>query len=107
MDAKTLEALKASIAKWERNAKAETPMDYLTATTDCPLCDLFYRGPIECKGCPVSARTRKMFCAGSPYAQACSARRKWWDGDGTAEQAHAAARKEVAFLKSLLPKGEQ
>jgi hypothetical protein len=29
MDAKTLDALKASIAKWEKNAKVEDPVDYL------------------------------------------------------------------------------
>ncbi len=31
MNAQTLEALKASIAKWERNAEAERPDEYLTS----------------------------------------------------------------------------
>ena len=41
MDAKTLEALKASIAKWERNAEAKTPAEYKITSDDCPLCKLF------------------------------------------------------------------
>jgi hypothetical protein len=106
MDDRTLEALKASIAKWERNARAETPAEYLTATHHCPLCDLFY-WKSDCHGCPVSMRTAERNCWGTPYIEASKAKYEWWEGTGTAEQAHAAARAEVSFLKSLLPPDEE
>ena len=103
MDAKTLEALKASIAKWERNAEADRATSYRTSPSDCPLCDLFFRE--ECQGCPVSERTGRSKCDGTPYDDAHRAKVRWyWGVFSEAEQyAHAAARDEVAFLKSLLP----
>jgi hypothetical protein len=105
MDARTLEALKASIAKWERNAVAKAPDEYLTSSGHCPLCDLFYWEP-DCHGCPVFMRTTQRNCWDTPYIEASKAKYEWWEGTGTAEQAHAAARAEAAFLKSLLPPEE-
>jgi hypothetical protein len=82
MDAKTLEALKASIAKWERSAEAKTPAGYKTGQKDCPLCVLFFWKD-----------------AWKAYAN--------WDlfpkSSKRRDRAHAAARDEVTFLKSLLP----
>lgn len=104
MDARTLEALKASIAKWERNAEAEKPDKYLTGVNDCPLCALFYAK--GCVGCPVRDHTGWALCDGSPYQEAFDAWERWDDGDGAADEAHALAREEVAFLKSLLPAEE-
>ena len=103
MDAKTLEALKASIAKWERNAEAKTPGEYKIGEEDCPLCVMFKIWPDECEGCPVFERTGIKSCRGTPYVQAATARRDWRCGYVTADRARAAARDEVAFLKSLLP----
>lgn len=103
MDAKTLEALKASIAKWERNAEAKTPTEYRIGESDCPLCSLFIY-PDRCEGCPVFDRTGERFCKGTPYIVASSLRTWWSAGDeGFRRRANAAARDEVAFLKSLLP----
>jgi len=103
MNAQTLEALKASIAKWERNAEAKTPAEYRTGESDCPLCALFIY-PDRCEGCPVFEKTGERFCKGTPYIDASSARTWWGFGDGiAADRAHAAARDEVAFLKSLQP----
>jgi hypothetical protein len=106
MDAKTLEALKASIAKWERNAEAKTPAEYKIREKDCPLCDLFRRN--LCDGCPVSDRTEEIFCYGTPYDLAAPAKYDWIraSSKSAADRAHAAARDEVAFLKSLLPEAE-
>lgn len=103
MDARTLEALKASIAKWERNAEAKTPAEFRVSEIDCPLCVLFKTGSDECEGCPVFEKTRVRFCRETPYMSAAVARRDWRDGEGSSDRAHAAARDEVAFLKSLLP----
>jgi hypothetical protein len=104
MDARTLEALKASIAKWEKNTVAESPDEYRTFTTDCPLCNIFYLR--DCAGCPVSKNTGKMACSGTPYSAATFAKFRWMNGDGDKREAQAAALEEVAFLKSLLPSDE-
>lgn len=107
MDAKTLEALKASIEKWKRNAAAEKPELYLTSAYDCPLCALFLDEGAGCKGCPVSASTGKKHCNGTPYIKAYIDRGRWAMGTGRADTAHEHARAEVAFLESLLPEGER
>lgn len=112
MDAKTLEALKASIAKWEKNAVAKTTGDYLKSVKDCPLCGLFYAK--DCDGCPISEKTGQTVCEGTPYAEAAEAWSDWdwWtviDGKARAKsraKALRAAKAEVKFLKSLLPTGE-
>jgi hypothetical protein len=101
MDAKTLKALKASIAKWKRNAKATDPWKYKIGAKDCALCGLFLDD--DCSGCPVRAKTGKPFCFDSPYVDASRALVWWQDCDGAPDQALGAAQAEVAFLKSLLP----
>jgi len=111
MDARTLEALKASIAKWERNAVAERAFDYLTTATDCPLCRLFFHN--GCLGCPVFDHTEEDCCNSTPYEAAADAAVDWeyhndrdLPSETARDKAHAAARAEVAFLKSLLPPEE-
>jgi hypothetical protein len=103
MDAKTLKALKASIAKWERNVAAETPRDALTGSDDCPLCALFFRS--NCNGCPVEDRTGKPVCRDTPYEFADRMLWQWEYFDGSRERWQSAAQAEVDFLKSLLPEG--
>lgn len=109
MTPETLEALKASIAKWERNAVAETPAQYLSSADECPLCDLFFWQADDCAGCPVRAKTGRIFCSGTPYGEANDANYKWRvdGGQHLQAKAHEAALAEVAFLKSLLPPEEQ
>ena len=48
-----------------------------------------------CVGCPVFAKTGKVRCEGSPYDI-------WMDGESVAD-----AKKELKFLKSLLPRGRR
>lgn len=107
MDAKTLNALTQSIEKWERNAVAIYPREYTTRARDCALCDLF--AGYECRGCPVSKLTEEDCCRETPYATASKAKYAWLDAPGDTalrDAAHAAARAEVEFLRSLLPEGE-
>lgn len=107
MSPETLEALKASIAKWERNAVAETPGDYTIGSNSCALCSIYFDAR-NCWGCPVVLRSGKPACCGTPYINAVGALYDWKrreNGDDR-ERAHAAARDEVAFLKSLLPQSE-
>ena len=108
MDDRTLTALRQSIEKWERNAVAETPDDFATGAETCALCDLFYWKD-GCNGCPVKERTGQWGCRGTPYLAADGARYEWsaCPSDTTRrDAARAAARAEVAFLRSLLPKEE-
>ena len=98
MDARTLEALKASIAKWEKNAVIEDLDDATMGPMDCPLCCLFHSN--GCVGCPVSSEGHHQ-CDGTPYDAASRA----WRNDKL-EDFIGATRAEVAFLKSLLPPEE-
>ena len=107
MDGKTLKALKQSIKKWERNAVAETPEDTMVGSDSCPLCKLFWKR--RCEGCPVRDRTEETYCDGSPYDDAEFASVRWGsapEDENLRNAAHAAAREEVAFLRSLLPEEE-
>lgn len=110
MDARTLEALQASIAKWERNAEAKTPEDVKMGPAECPLCMTFNSlfvlktGHTECFGCPVFEKTGLHGCNGTPYDIALTDYLEWSDGDEDAASKFASkAASEVAFLKSLLP----
>jgi len=101
MPARTLRALKGSIAKWEAIV-AGTGEDL--GVKNCPLCQEF--PDIDCTGCPVRERTGQPFCGGSPYQQ-------WDDETDRAETRRAAtprlvalAQAELDFLRSLLPEGE-
>jgi len=97
----TLEALKASIAKWERNAEIDDLERANLGPSSCPLCVLFYRG--DCHGCPVfNFDIDHHRCGFTPYDAAESAY-----SAGHIAGFHLAARAEVAFLKSLLPPEEQ
>lgn len=105
MDAKTLEALKASIAKWERNAVAQTRAEYRVGISECALCLVFHKrhSGKECVGCPIMGKTGLPFCSGTPYGEAEDA---YYDWSRSAERARQLAGEEVAFLKSLLPAEE-
>jgi hypothetical protein len=108
MDALTLEALKASIAKWERNVAAVTPDDVELGYMACPLCTLFWDD--DCKGCPVAMKTGKVECDSTPYYDAYWAFNNWillGSSSVAGEAFRSAAQDEVDFLKSLLPEGEQ
>lgn len=105
MNAKTLKALKGSIAKWEAIV-AGTGTD--EGPNNCPLCQLFFgdlmvRDEGDCVECPVMQKTGQKYCKGTPYVE-------WDDMTGdyesvadTIERVNA-ARAELAFLKSLLPR---
>ena len=109
MNRKTLVALKGSISKWEKIV-AGTGVD--DGYRNCPLCALFIPDPSEpypaCKGCPVAARAGKGACHTTPYDlwadQFIYEDRPW---HVKTKSQKAAARKELAFLKSLLPKARK
>jgi hypothetical protein len=106
------EVLLETIRKWEwlvayleNSANNEIPSTYGEA---CALCIQYYdTGESKCSGCPVFNVTKRCDCHGTPY----------WDyrfeadsmayNDGPhKELALDAARREVEFLKSLLPENK-
>lgn len=109
MTPETLEALKASIAKWERNAVAETADDIVIGPRDCPLCEAFNKPKKRCAGCPVAEKAGQPYCDGTPYSSVQFAKFNWFSRGtiSAKKKAIAAVQAEVAFLKSLLPPEEQ
>lgn len=98
----TQEALKQSIAHWERNVAAQTIDDIKMGMDYCALCELYYRH--DCKGCPVRAATGRPYCVGSPYESVYEAAWALEDKDPTEQRwatYRAAAQAELDFLKSL------
>ncbi len=93
MNAKTLKALKGSIAKWRKRAAG----NFLEVTPEnCPLCALFITD--DCKKCPVFAVTKETGCTNTPcnlYSE---------ESDPHSERAIELAHAEVNFLKALLPR---
>jgi hypothetical protein len=105
MDEGTLDALKRSIVAWQEKAAAYSLEGLTIGRTSCPLCDRFNTSTgleDSCGGCPVSERTGNPYCRGTPYDKARVAYHEGAIGDF-----RVAAQEEVAFLKSLLPEGEQ
>lgn len=94
MDAKTLKALRGSIAKWQAivNGTGED-----MGINNCPLCKLFHRD--GCIGCPVMNKTGYPYCSKTPYDT-------FEILDPDSPEKKAASVVELEFLKSLLPSGE-
>lgn len=104
MNRQTLNALKDSIAHWKRlstntHKKNETPY-----YEHCALCLLFNRNAIHvgCLGCPVSEKTGHGQCAYTPWRDTG----EHWYGTKHIQSTEflRAAKKQLTFLKGLLPK---
>lgn len=92
MDERTAQALEESIKHWEENVeRAERNEGLLLGPDDCALCGLFWKK--DCVGCPVSERTGKLSCDGSPYYDVSTAM--------TNVARVSACLDELNFLKSL------
>ena len=113
MNRKTLTALRRSIKHWEENVAAKEPDKASVEGGDCALCNIFVWPGIfasdkrfDCLSCPVAKRTGETSCKGSPYAVAVVALFQWnmLPNKTTEENWRNAAREEVRFLRSLLPK---
>src|SRR5512143_3204405 len=96
MNAKTLDALKASIAHWQENlAKAKAGERFELGVSECALCGLFAK--YYCNGCPVKGKTKIYGCIGTPYG---AVQRTWSKGGPALVKSCV---DEVEFLQSLLP----
>lgn len=107
---KVLKALQGSIKKWE---------DILTGkiaergANNCPLCQMFVVKTGECDGCPVYKNTGEESCEGTPYTEHWRGAEREAGASGASRIAKefaltdrqiVAARKELDYLRSLLPK---
>lgn len=101
-------ALRASIKKWKKNAKAKDPHEVKLGPMDCPLCVLIDPHTVRsCGGCPIYIATKQHFCRGNrAYNDALTARNHWWNrakSKSLRKRFQIHAQKEVDFLESLLP----
>jgi len=108
MKAKTLAALKKSIKHWEQNVVAKTPEEASIGPDDCALCGLFIdnldAAYNSCIGCPVREKTGQELCEGTPYELAANKYQDWRRASTPRSSFTRAAKAELKFLKSLLPK---
>lgn len=106
MDARTAEALEASIRHWQENVNAQRAPEASTSPEDCALCRMFFRNGMRdaCRGCPVFKKTGKSHCDDTPYDLALPAHENWEHGYGGIAMRDAfriAAKAELDFLISL------
>jgi len=99
MNGKTLKALKQSIAHWQRLASNQPHPYESVGVRSCALCRRFIDQ--ACKGCPVRKKTGWRYCQETPYRYASHVFHLHGLGSASFTQA---AKKEVKFLQSLLPK---
>lgn len=113
MDEKTLNALKESIAHWERmrdGKRVETRNRYAVdgdlesiGPDDCALCNLFYKA--GCFECPIMEDTGESQCSNcAPYLYATHVLDRDFLHDSP--EFKRAAQEMIDYLKSLLPEGE-
>jgi len=117
MEQKAQIALEASIAHWEANCIAMTPDEVRIRTADCAL---FIKFAVDrCHGCPVSEVSHTIDCDGTPFREVYIALHTWimrYHEQQTSstkqnselerwanKEFNYAARKQLAFLKSLRP----
>ena len=99
MNRRTLFALRGSIRKWQ-GIVAGTEVD--KGAANCPLCLLFNRQG-GCGKCPVKEKTGRNWCDGTPFNE-WEDENPGFDRRANTPQLKRIARKELNFLKSLLPK---
>jgi len=101
----TLQAIQGSIEKWE-GIVAGTEVD--KGTDNCPLCEKYYRKRwLECTGCPVKLKVKAELCESTPYDNWLKHQHDKHAGGLYREMecpyCKRLAKKELVFLKSLLP----
>ena len=103
MTPQALTALKLSIAHWRRMAEGNRNKGDKPTGSQCALC-IEFRKYSSCDGCPVQIHAGTHMCNCTPYYSAHIA---YIDYGPKSPEFKAAARKELEFLESLLPKGEK
>ena len=112
MDAKTAEALEASIEHWREMTQVTKIYDIKIGRRECALCELFNTETIlpsyRCLPCPVYRKTGQEYCEGTPFERASDISmgiRLYYHLPGLRLMAllkfRMAAREELAFLEGL------
>ena len=102
--AQTAKALEGSIRKWQKIVKG-TGVDQ--GETNCPLCKLFNKRPLWCRGCPVMEKTSVAGCLGTSYHDFLGAATIRTDKDNFSQRAAETprakrhAQRMLDFLKGL------
>lgn len=104
MNRRTLKALEGSIEKW-RKIVAREGVD--KGVANCPLCRELFLPVAPCHGCPVEESTGVTGCEKSPY-EAWDRHQALYHHNPLIAQNECPtcmrfAKKELAFLESLLP----
>lgn len=106
MTATALKALKASIEHWKRLATGKRKQDEDIGVSHCALCLEFIT--TYCRDCPVKKKTGLWYCEGTPYHEVNDVREHEVYDLGkhglNSKPFKRAAKKELKFLQSLLPK---
>lgn len=97
---KALRALKASIAHWKRLATGKRLADETIFISSCALCSAFYDHG-SCTGCPIKKRTGRAGCEGTPWIRTRNAVNNY---TYNSDEFRSAAKKQLEFLQSFLPK---
>ena len=111
MNAKTLKALKGSIKKWEKILDGKAIDE---GRGNCPLCQLFWNEIRPCntpdnkERCPVKIRSGRVGCNRTPYSTWTQHQLNvhgvyWTDKRIKCDKCKPIVKKELDFLKSLLP----
>lgn len=111
MNKETLAALRESIAHWRELAQVSDYSHIQIGAKNCALCQLFH--PIyrseqyadwdDCSACPVAQRTGERLCQGTPYTSVSEG----LDNELGLVTFRLRAQRELDFLISLLPEGEE
>lgn len=107
MDAKTLEALKGSIEKWEGIVAGR---DTDRGQANCSLCYLFNNPILDtsdfCEGCPIKEKSGIAYCNGTHYSAWLRHQKEQchpFPYGINCSECSPLAQAELDFLKSLLP----
>ena len=104
MNKEALEALRGSIEKWEHIVAGDGAD---RGSSNCSLCQIFFDrddGKPECFGCPVMVASGQPLCKNTPYDGWMLSQEGSHTGRAVTLRQIAAAKNELKFLKSLLPK---
>ena len=111
MTKKALTALKLSIEHWERLSTGKRERGEVPDAINCALCQQFnlnVRYDEECKGCPIYTKTKEPYCYNTPYKHAnlmaLDVHGDYIDSKLRTKKFKDAAKVQLEFLKSLLPK---
>jgi hypothetical protein len=114
MNAKTLKALRDSISHWKRIVGKKTLPDESIYSDSCPLCKLFSSAENPnakpfCGGCPVAKKAGMSGCKYTPWEAAAweAAVSECYSSGQSSPEFIKAAKVQLKFLKSLLPKRNQ